>query len=157
MSRPPYTLAPSAPLTAHHISPGDTVKLAVLAGPADGLDHSVIFEIWEPGGAQPPNSHPASVETFLFLAGDGLAQSDGQEAAVGAGQLLVLPAGTTHRILNTGPGRLYAITTMIPDAGFAAMITAGPEAPLDAEDLAVLRRSPGDRDGNHGDVVSRSS
>lgn len=131
-------LFPAPGLTAHHISPGDRVKLAVLAGPAHGLDHSVLFEVWEPGGEQPFNSHPRSIETFFFLAGEGEAESDGQRGAVRAGQLLVLPAGTKHRIRNTGTGRLYAITTMVPDEGFAAMVAQGPVTSVDAEDLAVL-------------------
>jgi mannose-6-phosphate isomerase-like protein (cupin superfamily) len=126
-------------VVAHHISPGDSVKLVVLAGPADGLAHSVVFEIWDPGGAQPPNRHPHAVETFFFLAGEGEAFSDGATTPVRAGQLLVLPAGTTHRISNCGTGRLYAITTMLPDEGFASLISRGPVAPLDLDDLAVLR------------------
>ena len=48
--------------------------------------------------------------------------------------------GQTHRIVNAGPGRLYALCTMIPDDHFAALIRAGVPAELDAEDLAVLRR-----------------
>lgn len=138
MSRPAEpvdgTLAP-----CHRISAGDTVRLALLRAPDDLYDASVSFEIWDPGGAQPPNSHPGSVETFWFLAGEGVAISDGVETLVRAGQLLVLPPGSVHQIRNTGPGRLYAITTMVPDAGFAALITAGPPAALDDEDLAVLR------------------
>jgi mannose-6-phosphate isomerase-like protein (cupin superfamily) len=134
----PFHLAACWPPEAHRISAGDTVRLAVLAGPGDGIDHSVVFEVWEPGGAQPINSHPASTETFLFLRGCGEAESDGQRAAVRAGQLLVLPAGTRHRIRNTGTGRLYAVTTMLPDAGFADLIRRGPAAPLDEGDLAVL-------------------
>jgi mannose-6-phosphate isomerase-like protein (cupin superfamily) len=125
-------------LAAWHITPGDTVKLAVIAGPADGLDHSVIFEIWEPGGAQPFNTHPESTETFFFLRGVGRAESDGEVTDVGAGDLLVLPPRTLHRIVNTGAGRLYAITTMLPDAGFAELIQSGTPAVLDPEDLAVL-------------------
>jgi mannose-6-phosphate isomerase-like protein (cupin superfamily) len=134
----PFHLLPRGTPSAHLISVGDTVKLAVLAGPPETGDHSVCFEIWEPGGAQPPNSHPVSTETFFFLAGQGEAESDGHLTSLRAGQLLVLPPGTTHRIRNTGTGRLYAITTMIPDAGFAAMVASGPAAPLDAADLAVL-------------------
>jgi mannose-6-phosphate isomerase-like protein (cupin superfamily) len=99
----------------------------------------VSFEVWDPGGSQPPNSHPDSVETFWFLAGEGIAISDGQEVPVRAGQFLVLPPGTVHQIRNTGPGRLYAITTMLPDHGFAELITNGPADRLDAADLAVLQ------------------
>ncbi|MDQ2727404.1 MAG: cupin domain-containing protein [Actinomycetota bacterium] len=134
----PYRLLPAGVPSAHRISAGDTVRLAVLAGPGDGIDHSVVFEVWDPRGAQPLNSHPAATETFLFLRGSGQAESDGAVTAVRAGQLLVLPAGSRHRIVNTGPGRLYAITTMLPDQGFADLIRRGPPAPLDKADLDVL-------------------
>lgn len=123
----------------YRISAGDTVKLAVVR-PPDGLwDATVVFEVWDPGGAQPPNSHPGSVETFWFLAGEGLATSDGAEVPVRAGMLLVLPPGSVHHIRNTGPGRLYAVTTMVPDAGFAALVAAGVPDRLDAHDVAVAQ------------------
>jgi mannose-6-phosphate isomerase-like protein (cupin superfamily) len=129
-------------LAAFHISPGDTVKLAVLRHPDALYDASVIFEVWEPGGAQPPNSHPASVETFFFLRGSGVAYCDDHTDPVRAGQLLVLPPQSVHRIENTGTDRLYAITTMAPDAGFAALIEAGEPTTLSAADLAVFRGLP---------------
>jgi hypothetical protein len=135
--------------TAFRISPGDTVKLAPLRDPDTLYPASVFFEIWEPGGSQPPNSHPGSVETFLFLAGEGVAYCDEVVSAVQAGQFLVLPPRSVHRVENTGPGRLYAITTMTPDAGFAALVRAGVPEPLDPEDLAVLN-ARFDRDGRAG-------
>ncbi len=138
----PLSLHRPPSLRAHRISPGDTVRLAVIAGPAQGLDHAVVFEMWDAGGSQPPNSHPRSVETFLFLSGRGTAHSDGTSAPVEAGDLLVLPAGTTHHIIADRGVPLYAITTMVPDAGFAALIDSGPGAELTAEDLAVLVGPP---------------
>ena len=127
---------------AHHISAGDTVKLVLLSAPSERHDASVFLEIWEPGGAQPDNSHPASTETFLFLSGEGVAHCDGLTTPVRAGQLLVLHANSLHRIENTGSDRLYAITTMQPDHGFADLVRRGPLAGLDEEDKAVLRASP---------------
>lgn len=141
----PAELHDAAAAVAHHIAAGDTVKLAVVRAPDAAYDASVLFEVWEPGGAQPPNSHANSVETFWFLSGEGVATSDGVEQPVRAGQLLVLPAGSVHHIRNTGTGRLYAITTMTPDDGFAALVERGPVTELDAADLAVLGRSPGGR------------
>lgn len=123
---------------AFRISPGDTVKLAPLRDPDALYPASVFLEIWEPGGAQPPNSHPGSVETFLFLSGEGVAHCDGVASPVCAGQLLVLPPGSVHHIENTGTARMYAVTTMTPDAGFAALVRAGVPEPLEPEDLAVL-------------------
>jgi mannose-6-phosphate isomerase-like protein (cupin superfamily) len=120
------------------IADGDTVRFALLAGPEEANGATVVFEIWEPGGAQPPNSHSASTEWFLFLAGTGRAHCDDHVTDVAPGELLVLPPGSTHHIENTGPGRLYAITTMVPDDGFADLVRTGASAPLDADDLAVL-------------------
>jgi mannose-6-phosphate isomerase-like protein (cupin superfamily) len=121
------------------IAAGDTTRLAVLAEPAsDGSGCSVFFEIWDPGGAQPPNSHPDSDEVFTFLSGSGTAVCDGEQVDVAAGDTLRLPAGTVHRIENTGAGRLYAIVTMAVDHGFAAFVRRGVPAPLDAADLAIL-------------------
>jgi mannose-6-phosphate isomerase-like protein (cupin superfamily) len=122
----------------HRISPGDTVKLAVLRAPATPDDTSMCGEVWDPGGAQPPNSHPRSVETFYFLRGSGVAECDGVETPVKAGDLLVLPPGSVHRIRNTGPGRLYAITTMSPDDGFVDLIRRGVVDCLDDDDLEVF-------------------
>lgn len=124
----------------HRITDGDTVKLVVVRPPRDRDDTSVTFEVWDPGGSQPPNSHPRSVETFWFLAGEGIAECDGESVPIRAGEFLVLPPGSVHRIRNTGTGRLYAITTMSPDDGFADMIERGPVDVLDECDLAVLTK-----------------
>jgi mannose-6-phosphate isomerase-like protein (cupin superfamily) len=139
MTSGPPELIDVAAAPCYRISPGDTVKLAVVRGPDTRSDATVVFEVWDPGGAQPPNSHPASVETFWFLAGEGVATSDGVEVPVRAGTLLVLPPGSVHHIRNTGPGRLYAVTTMLPDAGFAALIRSGTPDRLDAADMAVAQ------------------
>ncbi len=119
---------------AHLINPGDTVKLAMLRGPDEVHDASVFLEIRQPGGTQRPNSHSKSVETFLFLRGTGKAYCDEFELDVRAGQLLVLPAGSMHRIESSTDGKLYAITTMAPDDGFAALVSRGETAPLDDEE-----------------------
>jgi hypothetical protein len=50
----------------------------------------------------------------------------------------VLPPGTLHRIENTGVDKLYTITTMTPDRGFAELVEAGPLERLDDDDLGVL-------------------
>lgn len=124
--------------TGRRISPGDRVWLVPIRPAVDPEDTSVFLEAWEPGGAQPANSHPRSIETFLFLDGSGTAHCDGETMQVRAGQLLVLPAGSVHRIVDSGTGRLRAITTMAPDDGFTAAVMAGEEVPLTAGELALL-------------------
>lgn len=129
-------------LEFHHISPGDSVRLAVLAGP-EVSPVTVILEAWDPGGAQPPNSHPHSTEVFVFLRGRGLAVCDEAEVEVRAGDTIVLPAGSVHHIHNAGEGRMYSLTLMSPDDGFAELVRGGPVAPLDDEDRSVLAALPG--------------
>jgi uncharacterized protein YjlB len=127
------------------ISPADTVRLACLAGPADNSPTSVFFEVWEPGGAQPDNSHPDSTEIFVVLTGHGIAHSDEHSVPIGPGDVLILPPGSVHRIENTSATeRLYTVTIMTEDqgampGGFAALVQAGTPTEWDHSDQAVLR------------------
>jgi len=139
----PVVIGP-AELEMHHITPGDSVRLAVLAGP-EVSPVTVILESWDVGGAQPPNSHPHSTELFLFLKGEGVATCDGVEAPVAAGDTLVLPATSVHHIRNTGTGRMYSITLMSPDDGFADLVRRGPVAVTDDEDRLALAAVPAPR------------
>jgi quercetin dioxygenase-like cupin family protein len=128
-----------AEITPHYIGDNRTVKLAVLAGPADGSGTTVVFEIWEPGGSQPDNSHEESTETFIVLQGTATAYSDEHTAELVPGQVIVLPEGSVHHIVNTSAtDRLYTITVMANDGGFSDLITTGPVAEFDDADLAVL-------------------
>jgi mannose-6-phosphate isomerase-like protein (cupin superfamily) len=142
----------SAPVVRHLddvlprlISAGDTVRLATLVRPADGTDTSVFFEVWEPSGAQPPNSHSDSTEIFVVLRGEGEAFSDEHRVDLRAGDVLVLPPGSMHRIVNTSATeRLYTVTIMARDAGalpggFAALVDRGTAAAWDATDRGVLQ------------------
>lgn len=145
-------MSSSAPVLRHLdevlprlISPGDTVRLATLARPADGMQASVFFEVWEPSGAQPPNSHPGSAEIFVVLRGEGQAFSDEHRVDLRAGDVLILPPGSLHRIVNTSATeRLYTVTIMANDAGalpggFAALVDRGTPATWDATDRNALQ------------------
>lgn len=134
-------------LAAYRISAGDSVKLACLAGPGEESPTSVFFEIWDPRGSQPDNSHPDSVEIFIFLAGHGRAFSDEHSVDVGPGDVLVLPVGSVHRIENlSNTERMSAVTIMTKDlgalaGGFAKLVTSGIPVDLDQGDMAVLPRA----------------
>ncbi|WP_020576991.1 cupin domain-containing protein [Actinopolymorpha alba] len=127
-----------ADFRCYRISPGDTVRLALVHAPTPDHDVTVVFELWDVGGAQPFNSHPRSTETFFFLAGEGEAYCDDEKRPVAAGDFLVLEPGTNHRIVNTGTGPMAAITTMSPDDGFADLILRGEPAELTPADLEVF-------------------
>jgi mannose-6-phosphate isomerase-like protein (cupin superfamily) len=128
-------------LEFHHITSGDTVRLAVLTGP-EVAPLTVVLEAWDPGGAQPPNQHAGATEVFVFLCGEGYAICDDNRVEVRAGDTVVLPAGTLHHIHNTGTGRMYSLTLMCPDEGFADLIRRGPLAPVDDEDRSVFADLP---------------
>jgi mannose-6-phosphate isomerase-like protein (cupin superfamily) len=134
--------------TAYRITESDTVRLVPLTGPTDGSPTSVFLEIWDPEGVQPDNSHPDSVEIFVFLQGEGVAYSDEHSVAVSPGDVLVLPVGSVHHIKNTSTiERLYALTVMANDlgsqpdgspvTGFHELVLGGVPVALDDADRAV--------------------
>ncbi len=133
MSRSPADAA------CFRISASDTNYFVLLADPAgDGVPFVTVVEIFEPGGRTPPNRHEAAWEQFVVLRGTGLARDPGGETIVRQGDVLVVPPGQDHALENTGPGKLYCLTTMMPDEGFSDLIRRGVPAALDDEDRAVL-------------------
>ena len=122
------------------ISPTDTNYFAVLFDPAkDQVESIFVIEIFNVGGAPPPNSHTLAHEFFFVLSGEGVAVSDGEQLPIRKGDSLLLRPGSEHVIRNTGPNKLYTLTVMTPNEGFAELIRSGTRVELDAEDLLVLR------------------
>jgi quercetin dioxygenase-like cupin family protein len=127
-------------LRGFRISPGDTNYFACLLDPiADGAGFTLVVEIFAPGGATPPNTHRAAQEAFFVLKGQGRARAGDAWHAIGPGDTLMLPPGVEHVVENTGAGKLYCLTLMVPDEDFAALIRGGTPVELDAGDLSVLR------------------
>jgi mannose-6-phosphate isomerase-like protein (cupin superfamily) len=136
-----------ADLRKFSITAGDSVKLIHLAGPAEGSPASVYFEVWDPLGSQPVNSHPGSSEVFIILSGNGRAYSDETVVDLAPGDVLVLPEKSAHRIENlSATERMYAVTVMVDDAqaletthtGFAQLVTQGIAESLDPLDILTL-------------------
>lgn len=125
-------------LAGFRMSEGDTNWFACLLDPEDGVSFTLVVEIFSPGGATPPNGHSRATEAFVVLRGEGEARVGGCTVPLRAGSVLAVPPGTEHVIANTGADRLYCLTLMQPDEGFAALIKRGIPVALDAEDLAVL-------------------
>ena len=121
------------------ISAADTNYFVILADPVgDNVSFVTVVEIFEPGGRTPPNMHRSAWEQFVVLRGNGLAHNGKNATALHQGDVLVVPPGQEHALENVGPGKLYCLTTMMPDEDFAALIRRGVPAALDAEDRAVL-------------------
>lgn len=129
----------AAEFQAFRISPGDSNYFACLLDPlADGVSFTMVVEIFEPGGKTPPNAHSFAEEAFFVLAGTGKAIADDSSRDVGPGDVLVLRPGTEHVVENTGAGKLYCLTIMTPNEGFAELIRAGTPVPLTDEDRAII-------------------
>ena len=130
----------AADLKAFRISAEDTNYFACLFDPlADGVTFTMVVEIFDRGGATPPNSHTIAEESFFVLAGSGIAECDGQTMPIEAGDSFTLRPGSDHKVTNTGAGKLYCLTFMTPNEGFAELIRGGVPVALDPEDLDVLR------------------
>ncbi len=129
----------AADLRGFRIAPGDSNFFACLLDPiADGASFTLVVEVFAPGGATPPNTHRLAQEAFFVLSGTGRARAGADWTAIGPGDTLMLPPGVEHVVENTGPGKLYCLTLMVPDEDFAALIRGGTPVELDAEDIALL-------------------
>lgn len=128
---------------AFRISENATNRLAIVFDPTTANKSlTCCVEIFDVGGKTPPNRHQMAVEMFFILKGEGQAICDGKSIPIQAGDSLLVPPTGIHEIENTGPGRLYTLTIMIPNEDFVELIRSGIPVELDAEDMAVLRRSP---------------
>lgn len=137
-----FRLTNVAQAQAFRISPQDTNYFALLFDKQqDGIENIFVVEIFTVGGATPPNEHPHAHEFFYVLHGEGVASCNGDEVAIAKGDALLLHPGNEHLIRNTGQGKLYTLTVMTPNEGFAELIRAGEPVTLDEEDLRVLSGS----------------
>jgi mannose-6-phosphate isomerase-like protein (cupin superfamily) len=122
------------------IAPADTNRMALIADPIrDRVPFTAIVEIFDVGGKTPPNTHAEAFEMFYVLWGTGVAHCNGEAFPVAPGDSFIVRPGHEHIVENTGAGKLYCLTVMIPNEGFAELIRNGIPMPLDAADLAVLR------------------
>jgi mannose-6-phosphate isomerase-like protein (cupin superfamily) len=135
----PFSVAGLAQAKAFRISPKDTNYFVVLFDQTtDRIDNIFVIEIFKSGGATPPNAHAAAHEFFHVLHGEGVARCEGRSVPIRKGDSLLLHPGSEHVIENTGAGKLYTLTIMTPNEGFAELIRAGDPVELDAEDIGIL-------------------
>ena len=134
-----FNLESASSAKAFRISPGDTNYFALLFDPeSDDIPNVFVIEIFNPGGATPPNEHSAAHEFFYVLEGEGIARCGGKAVPVKKGDSLLLHPGTPHVLENTGAGKLYTLTVMTPNDGFAELIRKGSPVALDEDDRRVL-------------------
>jgi quercetin dioxygenase-like cupin family protein len=69
----------------------------------------IIFFDGPPGSGPRLHRHPYA-EVFIVQEGEATFTADGAERGVGAGDLVVVPAGTPHKFVATGAGQLRMIS-----------------------------------------------
>ena len=138
MNRPTVHKAVGS-LEVFKIQASDCNYIALIADPAvEGVSFIQVVEIFEMGGKTPPNRHQVADEVFYVLHGEGIANCEGDAIKVKKGDSFLVRAGHEHVVENTGGTRLYCLTTMVPNEGFAELIRGGVPWQLDAADLMVL-------------------
>ena len=134
-----YSFENARTAKSFRIGPNDTNYFAVLFdGEKDSIDNIFVVEIFTKGGATPPNEHAAAHEFFYVLHGEGTARCGDAAMSIKRGDALLLRPGVEHVIQNTGAGKLYTLTVMTPNEGFAELIRSGQPVDLDEEDLRIL-------------------
>lgn len=124
---------------AFKIKASDSNYFVFTADPlVDRVGFVQVIEVFEVGGATPPNRHAGADEIFYVLHGQGVALCNGARLQVGKGDSFLVRAGHEHMVENTGASRLYCLTTMVPDEDFAVLIREGQPWPLDDADRQVL-------------------
>ncbi|MEU7797928.1 cupin domain-containing protein [Micromonospora arborensis] len=94
------TVAEKSPDFRRVLWTGDHTQLVIMTIPADG-------EIGE-------EVHEDIDQILTFVSGVGEAQVGGAKRKVVAGDLVVVPAGTKHNFVNTGPNPLVLYTVYGP-------------------------------------------
>jgi len=66
------------------------------------------------GGSTTPHYHVRTEEIYFLLEGQGLMRVGQESAAVGPGDAIAIPPGTSHQITNTGKGVLRFLCCCAP-------------------------------------------
>lgn len=93
-------------------------------GDAPGGELSITWVDLEPGGEQQPHSH-APQQVYVITRGSGRMRVGEDERDVAEGQMVFIPPGTAHGIVNTGEGVLTYISAATPAFQVTDLYDAG--------------------------------
>jgi mannose-6-phosphate isomerase-like protein (cupin superfamily) len=125
-------------LQAWRFSDSDHCRLALLRE-GDGGASTVFLEVHDPCDRVPPHSHHQAAEFFFVLRGQVIFHVGERAIRACGGDFVTVPEETVHDLENPGPDRLYLLTVLSADLGFAASLRHAIPTPLDSVDLEVLR------------------
>jgi len=109
-----FAKASLSDLTSFITADGSSIR--ELAGPAwtSARHQSLAEATLDPGGETAEHYHPRSEELYYFVAGEGRMRLDADEAPVAAGDCVVIPPGTPHKLWNTGSTPLVLLCCCAP-------------------------------------------
>jgi len=94
----------------------DGSEIRELAGVPTGnaVNQSLAEAIVPPGAETDKHYHGVSEEIYLFTSGSGLLKLGNEESEVSAGDTVVIPPGTPHKLRNTGTEPLRLLCCCAP-------------------------------------------
>jgi mannose-6-phosphate isomerase-like protein (cupin superfamily) len=93
---------------------GSTVLPIAGPGPGNSHNQSLAEAMLAPGGETIEHFHRSSEEIYRFIAGSGRMRLGDDEAEVSAGDAVVIPPGTRHKIWNEGDGPMILLCCCSP-------------------------------------------
>lgn len=111
----------------------DGSEIRELAGIPTGnaANQSLAQATVAPGASTQAHYHVRSEEIYLFTAGSGRMILGDEEAAVRAGDCIVIPPGTEHQLVNDTREPLVLLCCCSPPYSHEDTVLTGPSAPAD--------------------------
>ena len=94
----------------------DGSEIRELAGTPTGnsVNQSLAEATVAPGAETEEHYHRVAEEIYFFTAGEGFMKLGNEETPVVAGDTVVIPPGTPHKLRNTGTGPLKLLCSCAP-------------------------------------------
>jgi mannose-6-phosphate isomerase-like protein (cupin superfamily) len=125
-------------LQGYRLGSHDRCRLALLNRAEPG-GCTVFLEVNDPCDRVPLHCHHHAAELFFVLRGTVVFHVGDRSISARGGDVVVVPEEALHDLENPGHERVYLLTVLSCDGGFADLLEHGIPTPLDADDLAVLR------------------
>ncbi len=104
---------------------GSHIRELAAPGWTQARNQSLAEATVNPGGETAEHLHPNSEEIYYFTAGTGRMRLGAQEADVRAGDCVVIPPGTVHKLWNTGNQPLVLMCCCAPAYSHADTVLTG--------------------------------
>lgn len=91
------------------------------AGDLGSRNLTVTWVEVPPGAEQRPHAHPDSEQVYVIVRGRGRARVAGDSEEVGEGDLVFIPPGAEHGIVNDGSEPLVYISAASPPVSMAEL------------------------------------